>query len=193
MSRFTSFVSRHRGIVAGLTGAVVGLAVGAGSASEPTSATTTLAGRPAPGTAAPTPAPAPTTTVTRTINAPAPPAPPARTVVVPAPTPTPAPAPAPAADPAASDVDGFSFARVTTRDDGIGDFATTARVTNVSSDSETVVFTVTYFDGSGDVIGTGQGTATGFAIGSTKTVTFASTDAYDESVDRVEFQVEAGF
>jgi type II secretory pathway pseudopilin PulG len=111
-----------------------------------------------------------------------------------APAEPPAPAePAPAA-PASGELQDGSFTSEQPRlkDDGLGDFGGTARVTNTSDSEKSGIFTYTLFKG-GDMVGTAQGSASEVGAGETATVQLVSTDEFVAGVDRVEFQVDGEY
>lgn len=78
------------------------------------------------------------------------------------------------------------------KDDGLGDFGGTARVTNASDQEHTATFTYTVFRGSAQVA-TLQGAANAVAPGKVATVQLISQDKYVAGPYRVEFQVDAEF
>jgi hypothetical protein len=78
------------------------------------------------------------------------------------------------------------------KDDGLGDFGGTARVTNISDSEKSALLTYTLFKG-GEQVGTAQGSVSEVGAGETATVQLISTDPFVAGVDRVEFQVDGEF
>ncbi len=75
------------------------------------------------------------------------------------------------------------------KDDGLGDFGATGRVSYSGSDSDggSNIFTVTIFK-DGEEIGSLTGSAEGVAGGDTETVTFISQDKFEEGPYEFDFQ-----
>jgi hypothetical protein len=105
-----------------------------------------------------------------------------------------APAPAPAEPAPDGDLSDGSFTSEPPqlKDDGLGDFGGTARVTNVSDGEKSALLTYTFFKG-GEQVGTAQGSASEVGAGETATVQLVSTDEFVTGVDRIEFQVDGEF
>jgi hypothetical protein len=105
----------------------------------------------------------------------------------------PAPAPAEPASGSGDLSDGsFVSQPPQLKDDGLGDFGGTARVTNVSDSERSAILTYTFFKG-GEQVGTAQGSASEVGAGETATVQLVSSDPFVAGVDRVEFQVDGEY
>lgn len=86
----------------------------------------------------------------------------------------------------------FTSTKPRLKNDGLGDFGGTARVTNTSGSEVTGSFTYTLYK-NGKELGTASGVANEVGAGKTATVQLVSQDKYVAGVDRVEFQVDAEF
>lgn len=102
-------------------------------------------------------------------------------------------APAAPQAPAGGLADGsFTSTAPAFKDDGLGSFGGTARVTNTSGSEKTGTFTYTIFKGS-EQVGTAVGVANTVGAGVTSTVQLISQDKFAAGPYRVEFQVDAEF
>jgi hypothetical protein len=107
------------------------------------------------------------------------------------------PASEPAAPSAPAAPDGLADGSFTSeppmlKDDGIGGFGGTARVTNTADKELTATFTYTIFKADAQV-GSAIGVANAVGAGQTATVQLSSQDPFVEGPYRVEFQVDAEF
>lgn len=79
-----------------------------------------------------------------------------------------------------------------TKDDGVGDFGGTARITNTNSDTTTATFTFTLARG-GKQIATLQGSANAVSAGKTVTVDLISQDKYSTGTYTYDFQTDVSY
>jgi outer membrane murein-binding lipoprotein Lpp len=86
----------------------------------------------------------------------------------------------------------YTFSDVQVFDDGVGDFALRARVTNNGDTVESASWTATLFNAGTTVAVLNSSSPTPFAAGQTATVEFFGIDDYG-SWDKVEFQVDYEF
>lgn len=78
------------------------------------------------------------------------------------------------------------------RNDGVGDFGGTARITNTNSEATTATFTITLARG-GQQIASLQGSAQSVAAGKTVTVQLISQDKYSAGAYKSDFQTDVSF
>jgi len=153
---------------------LLGLIIGLGAGGSPSSTTTAGSAPTVTVTAAAQPAPAVTVTVTAAPAAPA--------------------AAADAADPTTLADNGWKIASFAAKDDGIGDFGATARITNATgADVTGALFTITVLDASKNVVATLNGSASAVAKDSTATVQLISSDKYKTGTFVYAFQVDGSY
>jgi hypothetical protein len=78
------------------------------------------------------------------------------------------------------------------KDDGLGDFGGTARITNDSDEARTASFTLTLFK-NGEQVASLQGSADEVDPGKTVTVQLISQDKYQRGTFQVDFQVDFSY
>jgi hypothetical protein len=99
---------------------------------------------------------------------------------------------APAADTGKPNDKGWVVQSLRTKDDGLGDFGGSARITNTNDSSKTGTFTITLSTG-GKVIATLQGSASGTSSGQTVSVDLISQDKYSAAAYTYDFQTDVSY
>ena len=119
----------------------------------------------------------------------APPAPPATTK---APVPVAPVAPVAPAAPSKPNDKGWVLQSYETKDDGLGDFGGTARITNSNDSAKTGTFTLTLAR-NGAQVASLQGSAESVAPGKTVTVSLISQDKYSAAKATADFQTDISY
>lgn len=88
---------------------------------------------------------------------------------------------------------GWVLQSVAYKDDGLGTFGGTARVTNANGESKSAVFTITLGGGGSSPVASLQGSAQDVAAGKTVTVQLISQDKYKAGKYAVDFQTDTSY